>query len=138
MEELKKKIFEAGGKTWRLKLKFILKEAKYTLVQGSKDFWNDSKWLIDVYRRKQKQYFTGYEISKSKRIIIDILKFIPYSILVMIPLAEAAIPVLVWIFPNAVPSFFLFDTAEDRRIEHQEQKQFESHQYLIDKLIDVM
>ena len=80
-------------------------------MQGSKDLWNDSKWLFEVYRRKQKQYFTGYEISKSNRIILDLLKFIPYSILLLIPLAEAAIPVLVWIFPNAVPSFYLFDTA---------------------------
>ena len=41
----------------------------------------------------------------------------PYSILVAIPLAEAAIPAIVWLFPNAVPSFFLFDTTFDKRIE---------------------
>ena len=138
MADLKKKMFEAGGKTWRLKLKFLLKEAKFTLVQGSKDLWNDTKWLFSVYRRTQQQYFTGYEISKSKRIIVDLLKFIPYSIMLIVPFAELAIPVLVWVFPNAVPSFYLFDTAEDERIERQEQKQFESHQFLIDKLIEVM
>ena len=47
----------------------------------------------------------------SWRIVLDVLKFIPYSILLAIPLAELLIPVIVWIFPNAVPSFFLFDTA---------------------------
>jgi hypothetical protein len=63
MEGLKKQIFEGQGKAWRLKLQFILKEAKYTLVQGSKDLWTDSKWFFGLYRRKQRQYFTGYEIS---------------------------------------------------------------------------
>ena len=56
-------------------------------------------------------------MSESHRIKLDILKFVPYSILLAIPLAEAAIPVVVWLFPNAVPSFFLFDTAWDKRIE---------------------
>lgn len=43
-----------------------------------------------------------------------------------------------WIFPNATPSFYLFDTSEDQRIEQMEQRQFESHHYLIEKLINVM
>ena len=30
---------------------------------------------------------------------------------------------MLWIFPNAVPSFFLFDTAEDKRIEKLEKLQ---------------
>ena len=111
---------------------------KYTIVQGSKDLWEDSKWLVKLYRQKQRQYFTGFEMAESKRIVLDLLKFIPYSILVLIPLAEMAIPLVVWIFPNAVPSFYQFDTAEDQRIEEMEQRQFESHQFLIDKLIAVM
>ena len=138
MEELKKTIFGGGGSTWRLKLRFILKETKYTIVQGSKDLWDDTKWLTRLYRKKQRQYFTAYEMAESKRIVLDLLKFIPYSILLLIPLAELAIPLVVWVFPNAVPSFYLFDTAEDRRMEEMELKQFESHQFLIDKLIAVM
>ena len=62
----------------------------------------------------------------------------PYSILVAIPLAEAAIPAVVWLFPNAVPSFFLFDTTFDKRIEEYETNQDEAHKLLIDKLTDVM
>lgn len=86
MEDLKKSMY-AEGKTWKMKLKFILKESKYTLVQGSKDLWTDLKWLVTLYRRKQSQYFTGYEIAESRRIQIDILKFVPYSIIILIPLA---------------------------------------------------
>lgn len=62
MEDLKKQMF-AEGKTWKMKLKFLLKESKYTLVQGSKDLWADLKWFTQLYRRKQKQYFTGFEMA---------------------------------------------------------------------------
>ena len=100
----------------KLKIKFILKETKYTIVEGSKDLWADTKWIFNLYRTKRRSEFTGYEMAVSWRIILDILKFIPYSILLAIPLAELLIPAVVWIFPNAIPSFFLFDTAEDKRI----------------------
>jgi LETM1 and EF-hand domain-containing protein 1 len=74
----------------------------------------------------------------SWRILLDIMKFVPYSVLLAIPLAEVLIPVLVWIFPNAIPSFFLFDTAEDKRIENLEIMQEESHRILIEKLLEVL
>lgn len=116
MEDLKKSMY-SDGKTWKMKMKFILKETKYTIVQGSKDLWTDLKWLSTLYRHKQPQYFTGFEIAESRRIQIDLLKFIPYSVLLLIPFAELALPVVLWLFPNAIPSFYLFDTAEDQRIE---------------------
>lgn len=60
MEELKKKLFTDREKTLLLKTKFILKEAKYTLVQGSKDLWNDIKWITNLYKHKVSYEFTGY------------------------------------------------------------------------------
>jgi LETM1 and EF-hand domain-containing protein 1 len=118
MEKAKEKFFGDQERTLKLKIKFILKETKYTIVQGSKDLWQDAKWIIKLYKNKKSSEFTGYEMAVSWRIVLDILKFIPYSVLLAIPLAEVLIPVLVWIFPNAIPSFFLFDTAEDKRIEN--------------------
>lgn len=86
-------------------------------MQGSKDLWRDSKWLIRLYKSKPRAEFTGYEIAENRRVIIDLVKFIPYSFILIVPFAEALLPVMLWLFPNAVPSFFLFDTAEDKRIE---------------------
>jgi len=37
-----------------------MKEVKYTIVQGSKDLWEDTQWIINLYRRKQIEYFTGF------------------------------------------------------------------------------
>jgi hypothetical protein len=43
-----------------LKAKFIWKETKYTIAQGSKDLWNDAKWIIALNKRKHKHEFTGF------------------------------------------------------------------------------
>lgn len=77
-------------------------------------------------------------MKESWRVTTDILKFIPYYILLLIPLAEALIPVMVWFFPNCVPSFFVFDTAEDKRIETLETLQEDSYNILIEKLLNVL
>ena len=60
MDEVKAKLFGDQEKTFYLKLKFILKETKYTLVQGSKDLWRDSTWLLNLHRNKNRREFTGY------------------------------------------------------------------------------
>lgn len=54
MEKVKSQIFGDNERTLYLKIKFILKETKYTLVQGSKDLWDDSKWIAHLYRTKSK------------------------------------------------------------------------------------
>jgi LETM1 and EF-hand domain-containing protein 1 len=51
----------------------------------------------------------------SRRIVVDLIKFIPYSVILVVPFAELMLPVMLWLFPNCVPTFFLFDTAEDKR-----------------------
>ena len=48
---------------------------------------------------------------------MDMLKFIPYSVILVVPGAELALPVILYLYPNAVPSFYLFDTANDKRIK---------------------
>lgn len=110
-------------KTLKLKAKFLWKETKYTIVQGSKDLWKDTKWIIKLYKTKSYSEFTGYEMLESQRVKIDMLKFIPYSFILVVPFAELCLPFLLWLFPNAVPSFFIFDTAWDKRIEKHEQVQ---------------
>ena len=117
MEDIKKKLYTDREKTWILKSKFILKEAKYTIVQGSKDLWEGAKWIIKLYKNKKQPDFTGFELAQSRRIKVDLLKFIPYSVILVVPFAELSLPFILWLFPNAVPSYYLFDTAEDRRIE---------------------
>jgi len=71
---------------------------------------------------------------EKQRIKVDMIKFIPYSIILVVPFAELSLPFILWLYPNATPSFYMFDTAWDKRIEFYEQVQFESHKILIEKL----
>jgi hypothetical protein len=99
-----------------LKTKFFWREMKYTIVQGMKDIWRDSKWVMNLNKKKTKHQFTGLEIKTRARIIVDLIKFIPYSVILTVPFAELALPFMLWLYPNCVPSHFLFDTADDKRI----------------------
>lgn len=87
MDELKAKLYSDQEKTLWLKTKFFLKEMKYTIVQGSKDLWAEAKWIRNLYKTKSRFEFTGYELSKVKRVFIDLLKFIPYSVILVVPFA---------------------------------------------------
>jgi len=87
MDDLKRKLFTDRDKTFLLKAKFFWKEMKYTLAQGSRDLWHDTKWIINLLRTKEKTDYTGYELAESQRIKIDMLKFIPYSVILVVPFA---------------------------------------------------
>lgn len=86
-------------------------------MQGCKDLWSDTKWLINLNKKKAKHELTGFEKHTRARVIVDLIKFIPYSVILTVPFAELCLPFMLWLFPNCVPSFFLFDTADDKRIE---------------------
>ena len=53
VEKAKEKFFKGKERTLKLKIKFILKETKYTIVEGSKDLWTDAKWIFQLYRTKK-------------------------------------------------------------------------------------
>ena len=116
IDQLKASLYGDQEKTLWLKTKFFAKEMKFTLVQGSKDLWADYKWIRHLHKTKSRFEFTGYELTRVRRIAFDLLKFIPYSVILTVPFAELALPVILYLYPNAVPSFYLFDTAHDKRI----------------------
>ena len=60
MEEVKAKLFGDQERTFYLKLKFILKETKYTLVQGFRDLWRGTKWLYNLRKTKTRSELTGF------------------------------------------------------------------------------
>lgn len=77
-------------------------------------------------------------LAENQRIKIDLLKFIPNSIILTVPLAELSLPIILWLYLYAIPSHYMFDTAMDQRIEKFEQVQYESNKILIDKLTAVI
>ena len=61
IKDVKDKMYQEQEPSMYLKIKFLLKETKYTLFQGCKDLWLDMKWLVNLYRKKRTIEFTGFE-----------------------------------------------------------------------------
>ena len=57
------------------------------MAQGFRDLWGDAKWLINIKKKKEYKDFTGLEMKTSARIKIDLIKFIPYSVILVVPFA---------------------------------------------------
>jgi LETM1 and EF-hand domain-containing protein 1 len=46
----------------------------------------------------------------------DVLKFIPFSIFIIIPGLELALPAWIAIFPNAIPTQFMSDEKKEQKM----------------------
>lgn len=120
----KSKFYQDEEETIKMKVKFILKQSKYTLIEGCKDLKRDTQWLIhNIKTKRNRQMLTGYEIKKRRRVTHDLLKFIPYSIILAVPAAEICLPLILWLFPEAIASFFMLDSTLDKRIKKLEKDQ---------------
>lgn len=86
------------------KIRAFLKEFMLVLVEGTKDTYRDLRWLVQLYRRKSFKHFTGFEKKEKHRITKDALKFIPFSVFLIIPGLEVALPLYLSLFPNSIPT----------------------------------
>jgi LETM1 and EF-hand domain-containing protein 1 len=54
--------------------------------------------------------YTLFELRERRRITVDLLKFMPYSVFMIVPFAELALPFYMILFPNSMPTQFLSDS----------------------------
>eukprot|EP00484_Ammonia_sp_Unknown_P030949 CAMPEP_0197026154 /NCGR_PEP_ID=MMETSP1384-20130603/6316_1 /TAXON_ID=29189 /ORGANISM="Ammonia sp." /LENGTH=745 /DNA_ID=CAMNT_0042454773 /DNA_START=644 /DNA_END=2881 /DNA_ORIENTATION=- len=86
--------------------KSIKREAKH-FWEGSKLMWTDLK----TARRILMKFARGNELTyrerrQLRRVAMDVLRFVPMVIIILIPFLEAALPILLVVFPNMLPSRF--------------------------------
>ena len=79
-----------------------LHHMKHSLVQ----IYTDAKYLKKLFKRHgfREKAYTIQQMREKRRITKDVLKFIPFSAFVIIPLGEALLPLYLIIFPNAMPT----------------------------------
>lgn len=97
--------------TKKLTLTDRMKIALHHLKKGMSDVASDSHYLAStVYSNGfvEKRY-TAIQLKERRRIFKDLFKFIPFSIIISIPLLEAFIPIYIIVFPNSIPSQFLLE-----------------------------
>lgn len=104
------------------KIRAFLKEFMLVLVEGTKDTYRDLRWLILLYKRKSFKHFTGFEKKEKHRILKDAFKFIPFSLFLIIPGLEVLLPLYLSLFPNSIPTQYIFDHTWDEYIDDIERK----------------
>lgn len=84
------------------------------IKEGFKKLWADIMFAFGVNRRKFNYKYNKVDIMEDKKIRQvrdDVIKFIPFSIFLIIPGLEIFIPPFLVIFPNSVPSQFISEEA---------------------------
>jgi len=74
----------------------------------------DFKFFIRFQKRKYDLKYDKESFSenvKLKQVRSDFIKFIPFSIFIIVPGAELLLPAWLVVFPNSIPSQFLSDEA---------------------------
>jgi LETM1 and EF-hand domain-containing protein 1, mitochondrial len=59
---------------------------------------------------------------ESQRIMYDFGKFLPFSLFLIIPGLEVLLPLYLMLFPNSIPTWYIFDHVWDNQIEKLEIK----------------
>jgi len=85
-----------------------------------------SRGKIDVFKYKEKR--------RLNRIFGDMLKFIPFSLFIIIPGGELFIPAWVLFFPNSIPSQFVSEKSRRESMERRRALRHEAAEKLLSKL----
>lgn len=88
-------------------LKDTIKHMLETIVKSFKDIYKDTKHIIKLrWKNKLLRNYSLVEYIQHRQITYDLFKFVPYSVIILIPFLEVFIPVYMVLFPNSLPSQF--------------------------------
>ena len=140
---LKKKMAEDASEITTIKKKKTLwdkiKHEIQHLKKSLKDVYNDGKYAYGLRKEKKSlSNFTLIEFIKYKSITYDLVKFLPYSIFLSIPLLEVFLPFYILLFPNSTPSQFYSEKSIGVKNERMTRKQVSGYKTLKKRLYSVL
>lgn len=130
--------------TWRDALKSPRKAIQYAgkirrdLVDWAKHMWAGAKLLaadVRVSAKILKRIAHGKQISRRERNFIvqtgvDLARLVPFSLFLIIPLAEFALPFALRLFPNMLPSQFQDQMKSEEKLKRRLKARLELAKYL--------
>lgn len=113
----------APPQTWREKGAVLWAKAK---AEG-RHYWLGTKLLwadIKIARRLLKQIAQGHEMTRRERKQLlrtsaDLVRMVPFVVILIVPFAEFALPFLLKFFPNMLPSTYLDSTGAEAKLQKQ-------------------
>lgn len=132
--------------TWREALKSPRKAITYAgqltraVIDWCKHIWAGAKLLaadVRVSSRVLKRITHGKQISRRERNFIvktgvDLARLVPFSLFLVIPLAEFALPFAIRLFPNMLPSQFQDQMKAEEDMKRRLKGRLELAKYLRD------
>jgi LETM1 and EF-hand domain-containing protein 1 len=93
----------------------------------------DTYYLFKLLKKKQMrdEAYSVLELRERRRISKDLMKFVPYSVFMTIPLLEAFLPLYMVLFPNSMPTQFFFDKQIGEKVSNLVEKQRDSYTKII-------
>jgi hypothetical protein len=134
-ESFRKRLIEKNKE----RAKHLLKEFVHLVVHGSKSAYKDARYMAAVVSSKPKRSYTIEEIRELSRIKRDLTKFVPFYAAVLIPAGELALIPYLFLFPRAMPSYFITETSlkeeKYKYIDNQARAYKVLRQYLLSAMI---
>ena len=128
----KDKAFIQKKTTLWQKIKVALVHLKDSFV----DVWRDTKYLSKVVYNngiREKKY-TLFEMRERRRIVKDLIKFMPYAVLILLPGGELLFPPYMILFPNSTPTQFMTVANLGERTKTLTERQNEGYQNYVRSL----
>ena len=108
--------------------------------QECRHYWNGTKLLyadIKIAASLTRQVLNGHELDRRERKQLtrtsaDILRLVPFLVIMIVPFMEFALPVLLKLFPNMLPSTYLDRKGEEAKLKKQLAAKIEMARFLQD------
>lgn len=110
-----------------------IKVGLHHIKKGFIEIGKDTVYLSKLLNKNQlrNESYTVFELRERRRITIDLLKFLPYSVFMVVPFAELALPFYMILFPNSIPTQFMFDSQVGKKTSELVAAQQDSYNKII-------
>lgn len=128
----KDEAFKEKKTTLWQKIKVAIIHLKHSFI----DVWKDTKYICKVVWKNGlgESNYNLRQIHDRRRITMDIIKFLPYAVLIIVPGGELVFPVYVMMFPNSTPTQFLTANSLGERKRMLAEKQAEGYNLYVRSL----
>jgi hypothetical protein len=135
LADLKKNTEKKDEQVFHKKKGGMLAHAKVALnltVKAFKDVNRDYWYVKKVCSGSVTfdEYYTAFELKERRRILKDLMKFVPIGTLFIIPGGELLIPFLIPLFPNMLPTQFLPLSHSGDKTADAVERQERGYQYM--------
>ena len=128
----KDEAFKEKKTTLWQKIKVVLVHLKHSFI----DIWKDTKYILRVIKKNgfDEENYSLKQMQDRRRISMDLVKFVPYGILILLPGGELLFPPYFMLFPNSTPTQFLTANSLGERKKHLAEKQNEGYNLFVKSL----